>query len=196
MMALQLFSFEVNCTRSVELYNGFQGSPVDMVPVLRDLLLPDQNISDDFLSSQLLSDSFIKEASNRIGETCNNILCSSLHFTGNADIAGIGVCPLFSLSCLFRVRVVADRFKALVAYTTIVLLSITFFLIGYRFDARHSRTAYDVLADNYFQSIMYFGMSVQIAFWAYLPSMETLYELTLGMYCLHSSLAHQTLTIT
>ena len=43
-----------------------------------------------------------------------------------------------------------------------------------------TRTGYDELADSYFVSLMYFGMSAQIAFWAYLPKMRTLYELTIG----------------
>lgn len=90
-MALQLFDFNANCTRSIELYNELHGGTVDLVPLLRGLLRPDQNVSDSLLLSQLTSETFIKGISHQIGDLCNTLLYSSLHFTGNADIAGVGV---------------------------------------------------------------------------------------------------------
>lgn len=87
----------------------------------------------------------------------------------------------------------ANIFEAIGAYAFLAALSAVFFLIGYRYDARHSRTAYDEVVDTYFQSIMYFGMSAQIAFWAYLPKMETLYELTLGR---HNCRSHEQHSLT
>jgi hypothetical protein len=64
---------------------------MDLVPLLRGLVRSDQNVSDSLLSSLLTSEAFIKDASNQIGDGCTSLLCSSLRFTGNADIAGIGV---------------------------------------------------------------------------------------------------------
>jgi hypothetical protein len=70
--------------------------------------------------------------------------------------------------------------QAIIAYTVVSAIAATIFLVGYEYEARAMRTKYDELADSYFTSIMYFGMSAQIAFWAYLPKMRTLYELTIG----------------
>ena len=43
LMALQIFDFDANCTKSVELYNGLFPDPLDMLSLLRDLLLPDRD---------------------------------------------------------------------------------------------------------------------------------------------------------
>ena len=65
--------------------------------MLRPLLSPKTNVTDEFLETQFNSQIFVKTLLNVAGRECQDSICSSLNFTGNADIAGIGVSMMHAL---------------------------------------------------------------------------------------------------
>jgi hypothetical protein len=90
-MALQLFDLSTNCTRSTELYNQLYARSADATSLLEQVAHVDANLSSSDISSLLTDSDFVHQLSSRIGHDCRATLCTSLRFTGNADIAGIGV---------------------------------------------------------------------------------------------------------
>jgi len=76
-----------------------------------------------------------------------------------------------------------------VAYSLIVLTTTLLFVEG--MVARRKGVGTVWLENGkvrlaYFDSLLFFQVMAQIAFWAYLPKMKSVYELTIGTITLHS----------
>lgn len=90
-MSLQIFDFRSNCTATSELYNGLHNNGTNLVALLQSLSYPNENFTDALFSTQLQNQSFVREIISVAAQNCHTEVCTSLDFTGNADIAGIGV---------------------------------------------------------------------------------------------------------
>lgn len=100
------FDFVSNCTTASALYNTLFDQLYDPLPMLLALQKGGVNTVVEDLNIQLGNATFVQDCARQIGTVCRPVVCSSLRFTGNADIAGIGVSLLFqpSLCCILTKR--------------------------------------------------------------------------------------------
>ena len=89
-----IFDFASNCTTTAELYNSLFVERLDTLALLQQIARADRKVAETFLSGQVQNTSFLRDIYVESAEHCRREICTSLTFTGNADIAGIGVSEL------------------------------------------------------------------------------------------------------
>jgi len=95
---MDIFNLTLNCSQTALVYNAWHSGTGDFQALLSPLRNVATNVTDAFLEAQLDNQSFVRSLLRDAGRECQEAICSSLSFTGNADIAGIGVSVLKNLS--------------------------------------------------------------------------------------------------
>jgi len=88
---MDIFNFASNCSYTAVFYNAWHSGAGNLRDLLRPLLSLEANVTDEFLEAQLNNRTFVKMLLHDAGSECQDSICSSLNFPGNADIARIGV---------------------------------------------------------------------------------------------------------
>lgn len=148
-------------------------SPAPPFPLAR-ALLTNITFSDAVLKVDLTNKSLIQALTREAGKSCHASICSFLTFAGNADIGGIGV-------SLHPFKVLVElTFQSLAAFGTICSLSTLF---TFHASLRHRADEYYMdpsIAVGHGDSLVYFQIMTQVAFWIYLRKMQTYYELVIS----------------
>lgn len=79
------------------------------------------------------------------------------------------------------------------AYSLIVLTTSLLLVEGLVADRKDVETVWlenNEVRFSHFDSLLFFQVMAQIAFWAYLPQMESIYEVTIGTITFHSCSWH------
>lgn len=96
-MAIHATDFDLsNCTQTAALYNALRTKGIDALPYPRPVLSPSgANLSDQIFRSDLHNSTFAIALISASVTQCRGVICQSLNFNGNADIAGVGVSAFY-----------------------------------------------------------------------------------------------------